>query len=73
MKVSLFLDQEAITMLVLIMCDDMLSDVDECTVGSHNCDAQAVCANTVGSFLCTCQTGYTGDGVTCNGNYHQTL
>ncbi len=29
------------------------------------CDANAACANTVGSFTCTCSAGYTGDGKTC--------
>ena len=41
-------------------------DIDECTGGSHACDAAATCANTVGSYSCTCPaTGYTGDGFTC--------
>ena len=43
------------------------SDINECTIGTDNCDAHAVCANTVGSFTCTCQIGYIGDGVTCSG------
>ena len=33
----------------------------------HNCHADANCSNTVGSFFCTCHTGYSGDGVTCLG------
>ncbi|TNF37036.1 MAG: hypothetical protein EP329_04155, partial [Deltaproteobacteria bacterium] len=40
-------------------------DVDECTVGSDNCDVNATCTNTVGGFTCACDSGYTGDGVTC--------
>ena len=42
-------------------------DVDECAAGTHNCDAQATCTNVdgVGEFTCTCNEGYTGDGVTC--------
>ena len=47
-------------------------DVDECGLapgadGAHNCDADATCANTVGSFTCTCNDGYSGDGITCTG------
>ena len=41
-------------------------DIDECaTPNGNNCDAQATCRNTVGSFTCTCDAGYAGNGVTC--------
>ena len=43
------------------------SDVNECAVGTDNCDANAVCTNTIGSFTCGCQSGYAGSGVTCSG------
>ncbi|XAR55805.1 Non-specific serine/threonine protein kinase, partial [Bertholletia excelsa] len=38
-------------------------DIDEC-VDSHSndCDANAICINTPGSFNCTCKDRYTGDG-----------
>merc|ERR1711939_568696 len=41
------------------------TDVDECADTSHNCHANANCQNTVGSFDCECQSGFTGDGTTC--------
>ncbi|XP_060566863.1 nidogen-1-like [Ruditapes philippinarum] len=41
-------------------------DVDECaSSSSNNCDENAQCTNTNGSFTCACNTGYTGDGVSC--------
>ena len=48
-------------------------DIDECTAGTDNCDANATCANTTGSFTCTCNAGYSGDGVTCSNNDECTL
>ena len=42
-------------------------DVDECGKGTHNCHVDSNCTNTKGSFYCTCHTGYSGDGVTCDG------
>ena len=42
-------------------------DINECTANSHNCHTNADCTNNAGSFTCACKTGYSGDGVTCNG------
>jgi len=43
-------------------------DVDECTLGTDTCHSSlATCTNTVGSYTCTCNAGYTGDGSTCTG------
>lgn len=40
------------------------TDDDECADMTDNCDPLAACANTAGSFTCTCPTGYAGDGTT---------
>lgn len=45
----------------------IVSDLDECTTSTHNCDVNADCANTVGSYSCKCKAGYTGNGHTCIG------
>ena len=42
-------------------------DIDECGASSPVCDINANCSNTRGSYICTCRTGYTGDGKTCQG------
>ena len=34
---------------------------------STPCDENADCANTDGSYSCTCKQGFTGDGKTCEG------
>ena len=44
------------------------SDIDECLV-SNECDSNANCENTNGSFICQCKIGFTGDGASCSGEY----
>ena len=45
-----------------------ISDVDECQNDTlNNCDDNADCFDTEGSFNCTCREGYTGSGVQCQG------
>ena len=39
------------------------TDDNECKQNSDNCDENAICENTAGSFTCTCKNGYTGSGV----------
>ena len=41
------------------------TDVDECERDADNCDVNANCSDTEGSFNCTCVTGYEGDGMNC--------
>ena len=41
------------------------------TNGQENlsCHVNANCTNTIGSHVCTCHTGYTGDGQTCSSDF----
>ena len=40
-------------------------DVNECTQGKPPCATTATCTNTVGSYTCTCNVGYSGNGTVC--------
>ena len=43
-------------------------DVDECSnVRTNECDPNAKCTNTEGSYACHCREGYKGDGNNCTG------
>jgi len=56
----------------VVAVDHQCADLNECVNNSHNCFTLANCANTMGSFVCSCATseGYTngdGDGTSyCN-------
>jgi hypothetical protein len=45
-----------------------VADVNECDINTHNCDDNAICINTDGSYTCECNIGFTGNGVYCTGN-----
>ena len=47
----------------------MYVDIDECARNDTNeCDPNALCTNTEGSYICRCLTGYIGDGSRCKGD-----
>ena len=46
----------------------LIADIDECIDSTGICHTYATCANTEGSFTCTCNDGYNGDGTDCAGN-----
>ena len=50
---------------------NMISDIDECDKGTHNCSSNAVFNNTKGSYNRTCKPGYEEDGDNCTGNFFQ--
>ena len=41
------------------------ADIDECELGIDNCHVNATCTDVIGSFVCTCNNGFDGNGVDC--------
>ena len=44
-------------------------DIDECELEGDDCHMYATCTDTIGSFECTCNSGFDGDGVNCTSMY----
>ena len=44
-----------------------MSDIDECSASAGVCDVNANCQNTLGSHVCSCKAGFSGDGKRCRG------
>lgn len=52
-----------------VKCSLFTTDADECASPEKNdCDPNALCTNTEGSYVCRCLKGYSGDGRNCTGN-----
>ena len=45
------------------LCGTLCPDVNECDRMEDNCDINAECSNTIGSYRCSCNMGYTGSGI----------
>ena len=58
-------------MIKFILIKLFIADLtDECGLGTHNCDVNALCINNNVSFICECLLGFNGTGTigTCSGN-----
>lgn len=44
-----------------------IADEDECSLDQHKCDQFARCVNQHGGYDCVCESGFTGDGFSCEG------
>ena len=42
------------------------TDINECEESTDICAMNATCTNTEGSYQCSCNTGFTGDGTSCS-------
>ena len=42
-------------------------DIDECSLNGHDCHANATCSDIDGSYTCSCNVGYSGNGTFCTG------
>nr|XP_058945608.1 uromodulin-like [Pocillopora verrucosa] len=69
---NFWLDPTGTGKAVLIDCDMITGDMDECKSDISDCDVNANCTNTEGSYKCKCKAGYTGDGHSCSADpcYH---
>ena len=61
--------------MLLYVTDHMLSDIDECSTGDHNCTENHLqqCVNRPGIYECVCVSGYELLNGTCIGNQNSYL
>ena len=57
------------SLVVSVLAFTFYPDIDECSDSTDNCHTEASCTNNAGGFDCTCNSGYSGDGVTCSGKF----
>ena len=51
-----------------------IADINECIkVDLIECDPNAYCVNTRGSYTCVCGSGFTGDDKKCDGTWFDSL
>ena len=47
----------------------LILDILECNLETDGCHDNATCSDTDGSYTCTCDIGYTGDGFNCDSEF----
>ena len=48
----------------------IFADIDECANNTDSCHVDfGICTNTAGSYSCSCQVGYAGNGFFCGGKF----
>ena len=76
-KFGTHFQQFILVLIYLIYIFDVhILEINECTAGTDNCSANAVCTNTAGSYECTCNSGFDnilGDGTQCHGKNITTI
>ena len=53
------------TLCFFLSLTNTVSDINECEIDTHDCDENAECTDNIGSFSCTCNFGYSGNGTFC--------
>ena len=55
---------------IFVIMSFLPTDIDECALELDNCSENATCSNINCNFECECLPGFTGNGVTCEGQYY---
>ena len=51
-----------------LFLSNFTTDTDKCEAFTGKCHKEATCYNTCGSYVCTCKSGFIGDGHDCTRN-----
>ncbi len=52
--------------VVVVFCCCFSIDIDEC-IDNMTCHLNATCEDQIGSYECSCNSGFNGDGFNCQG------
>lgn len=53
--------------MICNLCMYISADIDECFNSPNICGDRASCVDTIGSFQCVCNDGYSDNGTGCEG------
>jgi len=58
---------EVIKLIYCLVVESQLTDINECAVNGVACGSNSGCNNTIGSYVCSCNVGFTWNGTQCIG------
>ena len=70
--ISILYTLECYTIYHVVKAINSLIDINECLNATNPCHTNAICNNTDGSYTCTCNSGFYGNGRNCTGEYLST-
>ena len=70
----MFVEKTSVSFTKMYLANETVySDVNECLSLLHDCHQNATCTNTIGSYGCNCDTGFSGNGKQCKSTWRKKM